>query len=111
MQVAELINNQEFNAYIKHVVLETIKQMIIETPPKDEVAQLLLLHIKDFQSFKLKVEQEFEKVNKEIASLKQDVAVIKDTMMTKQFWEEEKSRLLKGIGEVVGTILDEKLKK
>ncbi|MBF0099807.1 MAG: hypothetical protein HQK77_02770 [Desulfobacterales bacterium] len=71
-QVTEM-NNQQFEAYVKKIVLETVQQIINEAPPKSEIAILLHLHIKDMQDFKQRVEDKLEKLENDIKRIQLDI--------------------------------------
>ncbi|MBF0345819.1 MAG: hypothetical protein HQL06_16520 [Nitrospirae bacterium] len=77
----------------------------METPPQSDLALLPYAHVKDMQSFRDSIENRLSNIENELIDVKGRLTGVEDrltnvenTMMTKEYWEGEKLRLIEGIG-------------
>ncbi|MGO9014431.1 MAG: hypothetical protein ACLQF0_05580 [Dissulfurispiraceae bacterium] len=99
------IESKEFQVFLERAVLKVVQKAILSKPTEDQFALLLHTHIKDMALFRQEVENRLAHIEADIEALKQDVSILKQdvsdikvTMMTKDFWAQEKQRLITGIG-------------
>ena len=121
------IKSQEFKDYIKCIVLETLKEALSEIPPRDELGAMLLAHIKDFERFRIHVDNEFSSIKTRLDGMdarfdriESRLDRIEATMVTKDelkdavknlVTKDELKELVVMIGNSVRTIVREEMDK
>ncbi len=63
------IASPEFKYLLKQAVLETLKEMIAESPQHTEISMLLLIHVRDMQTFKDKIESELQSIKQHLSRI------------------------------------------
>ncbi|KJU84529.1 hypothetical protein MBAV_003274 [Candidatus Magnetobacterium bavaricum] len=119
-------SSPEFVNVVKQIALQVLRDALTETPPKSEISLLLYAHVKDMQSFRdsvqsrlsgiehemvevkerltnvettmVEVKERLTNVETTIVEVKERLTNVETTMMTKEYWDSEKLRLLEGIG-------------
>ncbi|MBF0466931.1 MAG: hypothetical protein HQK88_00045 [Nitrospirae bacterium] len=83
------LESPEVKTYIRQVVLETLKEALAAssgadaTQPHSELATLLLLHVRDMEAFKIRIESELAAIKQKLGSIEERLDKIETTMATK----------------------------